>query len=100
MKIDVEGHELFVLKGAKKMLSKSRIDYIQFEYGHAAMAARVMLLDIVNFFQAYGYHIYLIHPKGIKPFMYSPWEENRYNMANFVAVSEVVSYKLNSIILN
>ena len=99
VKIDVEGHELFVLKGAKRLLEKGNIDYIQFEYGHAARAARVFLIDLVNFLQAYGYRIYIIYPKGIKPFRYSPWEENRFDMINFLAVSSKASNNINSIIL-
>lgn len=33
LKIDVEGHELAVVQGAKAMLKRGAIDYIQFEYG-------------------------------------------------------------------
>ena len=99
VKIDVEGHELFVLKGGRGMLSKGNIDYIQFEYGHAARAARVFLLDIVNLLENYGYSIYLIMPKGIKRFTYSPWEENRFNMVNFLAVSSKTINTVRKIII-
>ena len=33
LKIDVEGHEMPVLKGAKRMLERGTIDFIQFEFG-------------------------------------------------------------------
>jgi FkbM family methyltransferase len=99
VKIDVEGHELFVLKGGGGMLSKGNIDYIQFEYGHAARAARVLLLDIVNLLENYGYSVYLIMPKGIKRFIYSPWEENKYNMMNFFAVSNKAINAVRKIII-
>ena len=99
LKIDVEGHELSVLKGAKRMLSEKNIDYIQFEFGHAARVTRVLLLDIVVLFHTYGYNMYLILPKGLKPFTYSPWEENRYNIVNFLAVSNSAPDDLNDIVI-
>ena len=99
VKIDVEGHELSVLTGAKKMLSQKSVSYIQFEYGHAARAARVFLMDLVNFLQTYGYCLYVVHPKGIKPFVYSPWEENRFNMINFLAAGDSASNDLKDMII-
>ena len=87
LKCDVEGNELAVLKGGRGMLKQGSIDYIQFEFGHAARAARVFLYDICGFLAEYGYAIYTVKPKGIEKFVYSPWEENKYNMNNFFAVS-------------
>lgn len=87
MKCDVEGNELAVLMGSQGMLMKGAIDYIQFEFGHAARAARVFLYDIYNFLHGCGYEIFTVKPRGLEKFVYSPWEENRYNMANFFAVS-------------
>lgn len=46
LKVDVEGHELAVFKGAKKLLEKRAIDLIQFEYGGCNLDARVYLFDI------------------------------------------------------
>ena len=86
-------------RGGGGMLSKGNIDYIQFEYGHAARAARVFLLDIVNLLENYGYSVYLIMPKGLKRFIYSPWEENRFNMVNFLAVTNTASDNVRDIIL-
>jgi len=42
----------------------------------------------------------IVHPKGIKPLVYSPWEENRFNMVNFLAVSDIAPDNLNSIVIN
>lgn len=50
VKVDVEGHDLEVLKGAARMLAQNRIGLIQFEYGQATLAARVFLIDIFTFF--------------------------------------------------
>jgi FkbM family methyltransferase len=87
MKCDVEGNELAVFIGGQGMLMKDAIDYIQFEFGHAARAARVFLYDIYSFLHGYGYEIFTVKPRGLEKFVYSPWEENKYNMVNFYAVS-------------
>jgi FkbM family methyltransferase len=87
MKCDVEGNELAVFMGGKTMLMKGAVDYIQFEFGHAARAARVFLFDIYDFLRGCGYEIFTVKPRGLEKFVYTPWEENKYNMANFFAVS-------------
>lgn len=51
VKIDVEGHELAVLRGARRMLSEGRIDIIQFEYGGTYIDARVLLKDVWDYVQ-------------------------------------------------
>jgi len=55
LKVDVEGHELEVFKGATGMLSQSRIGHIQFEYGGCNIDARVLLKDLFDFFTPYRY---------------------------------------------
>ena len=45
LKIDVEGHELLVLKGALKMLGQKAIDVIQFEFNMHNVYSRVYLRD-------------------------------------------------------
>ena len=43
LKIDVEGHELKVLEGAKNSLSKNIIKCIQFEYGGSFLNSNTKL---------------------------------------------------------
>lgn len=49
LKVDVEGHELEVFKGARKMISSKAIKHIQFEYGGCNIDSRVLLKDIFDF---------------------------------------------------
>ena len=86
LKIDVEGNELNVLKGAANFLSKGDIDFIQIEFGHAARAARIYLHDIVQFVHKYDYEIFVIKPKGLMRLNFSPFIENRYSYINFLIV--------------
>jgi FkbM family methyltransferase len=85
LKIDIEGNEFHALKGSSNLLKNSAIDFIQFEFGHAARAGRIYLLDIIRLLENYNYYTYVIHPKKIKKIIYTPFVENRYNMANFVS---------------
>ena len=86
LKVDVEGNELSVLRGARALLSKESIDFIQIEFGHAARAARVYLHDIVNYVGEFNYRIFVIKPGGLMPLEFTPFSENRYSFINFLIV--------------
>lgn len=45
LKLDIEGHELNALKGATKLLSQKRIDFIQFEFGGTNIDSRTFFKD-------------------------------------------------------
>jgi FkbM family methyltransferase len=66
LKIDVEGHEFEVLKGASGMVSNGKIKVIQFEYGGCNIDARVFLKDFFDFFKPFSYTFYKIYPKCLK----------------------------------
>lgn len=86
LKIDVEGNELSVLKGANGLLSTQAIEFIQIEFGHASRAARIYLHDIVNYVSCYGYSMFVIKPNGLLPLDFTPFTENRYAFINFLIV--------------
>jgi FkbM family methyltransferase len=67
VKIDVEGHELAVLRGAARMLRESRIDAVQFEYGGTYIDARVFLKDVFSYMEetAPSYRLYKMHRRGL-----------------------------------
>jgi FkbM family methyltransferase len=51
LKLDVEGHELKVLKGAEKMIGAHNIDFIQFEFGGCNIDSRTFFQDFFYFFK-------------------------------------------------
>ena len=59
LKLDVEGHELSVLEGAKKMIDKNAIHFIQFEFGGCNIDSRTYFRDFYNFLKD-KYKIYRI----------------------------------------
>jgi len=66
MKVDVEGHELEVLKGATGMLSQGKIKRIQFEYGGCNIDSRVLLKDLFEFLLPHGYAFYKVFPHELR----------------------------------
>ncbi len=45
LKVDVEGHDFFVLEGAKEMIEQQQIDFIQFEFGTANYLSKTHFYD-------------------------------------------------------
>lgn len=66
LKIDVEGHELAVLKGAREMLAQKRIRFVQFEYGSWYIEARIYLKDVFEWLKDFDYDIGKVMPYGFR----------------------------------
>lgn len=64
LKIDVEGHELAVLKGCGKLLSDKKIKNIQFEFGGCNIDSRTYFKDFYNLLSN-NYKIYRIIKNNI-----------------------------------
>lgn len=91
MKIDVEGHELRVLRGAGDFLRPDFIRVIQFEYGGCNLDSHTTFCDIYNFLTTAGYSIFQMHPKKItKITVYSP-DLDDFQYQNYLAVSNSIS---------
>jgi FkbM family methyltransferase len=90
VKIDVEGHELAVIRGAASLLRAEKIDAIQFEYGGTFIDARILLKDIFDFIYATNpnYHLCKIHRSGlIRANGYSQSYEN-FQYANWLIIHQ------------
>lgn len=83
LKIDVEGAELDVLKGAFKMLGKHKIMFMQVEYGGTYPDAGITFMDIINFIDLYGYNIYELTEGRLTRIMKENFKED-YRFANFL----------------
>lgn len=89
LKIDVEGHELSVLKGASNLLSNYCVRNIQFEFGSPALAARVYFKDIYDYLCSFeNCQIYKVTNRGL--IFIEKYEESleHIGLANFIAKFE------------
>ena len=64
LKIDVEGHELEVLKGAGKMFDSFAIDAVTFEFGGCNIDTRTFFQDYWYFFRDLKMNLYRVTPSG------------------------------------
>lgn len=85
LKIDVEGHELSVLKGAQRMVSSGSVLYIQFEFSEFNMESRAFFRDFFNMLTP-RYSIYRILRRGLARIdEYNAYQEV-FKTTNYLAV--------------
>lgn len=87
LKLDIEGHELFALKGAENMLNQNRINFIQFEFGPANIDSRTYLRDFYNLLSD-KYIIYRITRTDIIPIKEYKDINEVFLPSNYLAVSK------------
>lgn len=85
LKVDAEGHDLAVLRGAREMLGRQAIDFVQFEYNSRWIDARSFLLDAFELLAPLGYRMGKVTPRGIET--YPRWhpELEKFVEANYLA---------------
>jgi FkbM family methyltransferase len=72
VKIDAEGHDLAVLRGARGLLAAHRIPMVQFEYNHRWIQGRFFLRDAFELLLPLGYRIGKLTPRGVE--FYPGWD--------------------------
>lgn len=75
LKIDAEGYDLHVLKGAANSLAQQKIKYVQFEYNAPWAEAGSTLIDAFNFLKQHGYETFLINQHGLYKLNYKKYGE-------------------------
>jgi FkbM family methyltransferase len=85
LKIDTEGYELEVLKGARGMLERGDIDLIQFEFNEMNPYTRVFFHDFLNILP--NYRLCRLLPNALLPLEpYVPLEHELFAFQNIVAI--------------
>ena len=84
LKIDVEGHELAVLRGAERMLGAGSIRLIQFEFNEMNVVSRTFLRDFRLLLP--NYTMYRLLPKGLLPLGEVPVLTELFAYQNILAV--------------
>jgi FkbM family methyltransferase len=97
VKIDAEGHDLAVLRGARRLLDTQRITVMQFEYNHRWVYGRFFLRDAFELLQPAGYRIGKLTPKGIE--FYPAWDADleTFVEGNYVACTDWAAKRLPSV---
>jgi hypothetical protein len=86
IKIDVEGHEVSVLRGAEQLLSSPNGPAIlQLEYGETYLPSGSTLQNIYELLQPHGYALGRLYPNHVdfRPYAYA---DDNFRMGNFIAV--------------
>jgi FkbM family methyltransferase len=91
LKIDVEGHDLAVLRGASRAMERGVIKLVQFEFGGCNLDSRTNLQDFFYFFEAYDFAIGVIQPAN-RIHLLDRYDEffEHYRTTNFVAAPGAV----------
>lgn len=88
LKIDVEGHEIQVLRGFRRSLEERRIRFVQWEYNKTWIAARTSLRDAFELLEPAGYKLCKLRPKS--PLRYTRYRAalDNYCYSNWLAITE------------
>jgi len=98
IKIDVEGHELEVLKGAQRMILENKIGIIQFEFNVCNIFSRVFLKDFYEILN--DYKIYRIDSDRLIPLFKYDFRNEIFQFQNFLAISPKITGDLYYIHVN
>ncbi|HWA35372.1 MAG TPA: FkbM family methyltransferase [Cyclobacteriaceae bacterium] len=87
LKLDVEGHELAILKGGKKMFDTGSVGIVQFEFGGCNIDSRTFFKDYFHFF-AKDFILYRILTDGLQEI--GQYSENLevFQSANYLAIKK------------
>jgi FkbM family methyltransferase len=85
LKIDAEGHDLEVIKGATRMLQQQNIDVLQFEYNQRWIFNCSFLRDVFNLLSPWGYRIGKVTPYGVEFYERWDWELETFREGNYLA---------------
>lgn len=92
LKMDVEGHELSVLRGLGDYLNPNFVEFIQFEYGGCNIDSNTTLKNHFEIFTKAGFRVGKLYPKEVIFNDYVPRMEN-FQYSNWVAVANHVEFK-------
>ncbi len=86
LKIDAEGYDARILRGAEQALSAHQVRAVQFEYGVNWLAAGDTLLNTTSWLRGFGYELWLLTHDGLREFDYERFGDF-FRYSNFVALA-------------
>jgi FkbM family methyltransferase len=100
LKIDTEGHEMAILEGFTHTFDSNRIRVVQFEYGTTWIPYQRFLHEAYAILGPAGFKIGRLYPNGVFFKPYSPFEDDRFRMGNYVAVHQTEQSLIKALNLN
>jgi len=87
LKMDIEGHELFALRGARQSLASRKIGALSFEFGGGNSNSRTFFRDFWELLMEAGFSIWRITPSGKDIPVSDYYEDTEYfrGATNYVA---------------
>ncbi len=82
LKIDTEGYDLKVLRGAHEVITKAR--FVQFEYNSHWASVGSTLADAIRYLNHLGFTVFLVRSTGLHPLRYEVWNDF-FRYSNFFA---------------
>ena len=86
LKIDTEGHEASVLRGASRAIAEGRIDFVQFEFNAMNVESRTFFKDFLELLP--NYRFYRLLPNGWLRLTYDPIRCEVFAFQNIIAVRD------------
>ena len=94
LKIDTEGHEFDVLKGASKLIYLDKIDIIQFEFNEMNIISRVFLKDFYVVLK--NYNIYRLSKNTLIDIKQYKSKNEIFQFQNILAVSKKIDENIHN----
>lgn len=93
LKIDVEGHELQVLKGASKAINNGNIKIVHFEFNEMNIESGTFLKDIINMLE--NFNFYRLLPKSLLPLKsYRAITHELFAFQNIIAIRKDIDLEI------
>ena len=93
LKIDAEGFDFHVIRGATEALASKSIGIVQFEYNSPWAKTGSTLFNAIRYLGNYGYEVYLLQSTGLHNLNYERYGEY-FGYSNFVALSPIWNERL------
>src|SRR5579859_4190527 len=92
LKVDAEGHELAILRGAQRAIRSGAVDVIQFEFNEMNVTSRVFFKDFYEALPGFSFHHMVVN--GLAPMgPYQPRIHELFILQNVVAIRDGLDYR-------
>jgi len=91
LKVDAEGHELAILRGAQRAIRSGVVDIVQFEFNEMNVTSRVFFKDFYEVLPGFSFHHMVVD--GLAPMgTYRPRTHELFILQNVVAIRDGLDY--------